>query len=104
MRAAESLKLARLVLAIVKLSKPLWYPLAAIGTFTVVWAATRPYKKLLWGLPAVLLILPVLAATAWGALLGKETIAARYRLALSRSLEEKDYPSAALLERKLSGL
>jgi tetratricopeptide (TPR) repeat protein len=104
MRAAELVNLDRLVLVLVKLSRPLWYPLAAIGTFTVVWAATRPYKKLLWGLPAVLLMLPVLVATTWGALLGKETIAARYRLALARSLEQKDYPVAALLERKLSGL
>ena len=104
MRAAESLNLDRLVLGVVKLSKPVWYPLAAVGTFFVIWAGTRPYKKLLWGLPALLLLLPVLVATAWGARLGKETIATRYRLALSRSLEEKDYSGAALLERKLAGL
>jgi tetratricopeptide (TPR) repeat protein len=104
MRAAEAVNLDGLILRLVKISRPIWYPFAAVGTFFVAWAATRPFKKLLWGIPVLVLVLPILVATAWGAYWGKEAIAGRYRLALTQSLEGKDYPRAQLLERKLSAI
>ena len=104
MRTAERVNPDGLFIRIFKLLKPIWYPFAAVGAFCIVWAATRPYKKLLWGLPAALIILPILAATAWGAYWGKGSIATRYRLELTRSLESKDYSRAQLFERKLAKL
>jgi hypothetical protein len=77
LRSAEWLNLDGILLGLARLTRPIWYPFAAMGGFFVTWAATRPLKKLLWGVPVIGLVLPILAATAWGALLGKETIATR---------------------------
>jgi tetratricopeptide (TPR) repeat protein len=103
LRAAEWLNLDGILLAIARLTKPVWYPFAAFGGFFVAWTATRPLKKLLWGVPVLILALPILAATAWGAYWGKDTIASRYKLALTETLEKKDYAKTQLLERKLAG-
>jgi tetratricopeptide (TPR) repeat protein len=102
LRSAEWLNLDGILFGFVKLAKPIWYPFAAVAGFLIAWTATRPLKKLLWGLPALLLVMPILAATAWGAYWGKEAIATRYKLALTETLEKKDYSKTQLLERKLS--
>src|ERR1700710_2787298 len=102
MRAAEWLNLDGILIWAARLTKPLWYPIVAIGGFVVAWATTRPAKQLLWAIPALFAALPIVLATGWGALLGKETIAARYKLAVAETLEQKDYAHAQLLERKLS--
>jgi tetratricopeptide (TPR) repeat protein len=86
------------------LLRPIWYPLAALGNFFVAWATTRPLKKLLWGLPALALILPIVVAAAYGYFGGERDIAARYRLAVKKSLDEKDFQKARLFERKLAQL
>jgi tetratricopeptide (TPR) repeat protein len=86
------------------LLRPVWYPFAAVGNFFVAWAATRPAKKLLWGIPALALILPIVVAAAYGYFGGQRDIAARYRLAVKKSLDEKDYKKANLFERKLAQL
>ncbi|HEX4413923.1 MAG TPA: hypothetical protein VH107_09875 [Lacipirellulaceae bacterium] len=103
LRAAEWLNLDGILLSIARLTKPIWYPFAAFGGFFVAWTATRPLKKLLWGLPVLVLVLPILVATTWGAYWGKDTIANRYKLALTETLEKKDYAKTQLLERKLAG-
>jgi tetratricopeptide (TPR) repeat protein len=102
MRAAEWLNLDGILIWAGRLTKPFWYPFVAIGGFFVAWASTRPAKLLLWALPALIVAFPILMATAWGALLGKETIANRYKVALAETLEHKDYNHTQLLERKLS--
>jgi tetratricopeptide (TPR) repeat protein len=104
MRGAERLNLDGILFRATQLSKPIWYPMVAVGMFCFFWAATRPYKKLLWSLPLLLLAVPILTAAVWGASFGKSTIAAQYRAALDRSLEERDYSRAQLLERKLASL
>jgi tetratricopeptide (TPR) repeat protein len=86
------------------LLRPVWYPFAAFGNFVVAWAATRPVKKLLWGIPALALILPIAVAAGFGYFGGERYIAARYRLAVKKSLDEKDYQKARLFERKLAQL
>jgi predicted Zn-dependent protease len=93
-----------IILWITWLLKPIWYPFAAVGNFVIAWAATRPLRKLLWGIPALLLILPIAVVAAYGMLWGENDTAARYRLAVKQSLDEKDYTKAQLFERKLAQL
>jgi tetratricopeptide (TPR) repeat protein len=101
---SDVLNLDRAVLWLAWLLRPLWYPIAAIGNFVIAWAATRHPKKLVGGLPAVLLVLPILIGVAWSVLWGQRTVASRYRLAVNDALEEKDYDRVQLFERKLSQL
>src|SRR3954454_20242076 len=103
-KGAERLNLDGILFRTIQLSKPIWYPICAVGMFCFCWVATRPYKRLLWSLPLLLLAVPILTAAVWGASFGKSTIAAQYRAALERSLEERDYSRAQLMERKLASL
>jgi tetratricopeptide (TPR) repeat protein len=101
---ADALNLDVVFVWLAWLLKPIWYPFAALGSFFVAWAATRKYKPLLWGLPALMLLLPILATAAWGAVWGHDYLAEQYRLALKGALEDKDYSKAQLYERKLGQL
>jgi tetratricopeptide (TPR) repeat protein len=101
---AEKLNLDIVFVWLAWLLTPIWYPLAAIGNFLVVWASTRRYKPLLWGLPALILLLPILAAAAWGSIWGQTYVAEQYRLAVKEALGQKDYSRVQLYERKLSQL
>ena len=103
-RLAEKLNLDGLVLWTVWLSKPIWRPIAAVGGFAYAWLGTRRYKGLLWGIPAVVLLLPIIAAAAWGLLWGRGAAAERYKAAVREAREEKDYPRMRLFERKLAQL
>jgi tetratricopeptide (TPR) repeat protein len=101
---ADALNLDVVFVWLAWLLTPIWYPIAALGNFVVVWAATRKYKPLLWGLPALLFLLPILVTAAWGAIWGHERLADQYNLALKVALNEKDYSKAQLYERKLGQL
>jgi tetratricopeptide (TPR) repeat protein len=101
---AEALNLDVLFVWLLWLLKPIWYPIAAVLNFLVVWVFTRPYRKMLWGLPAVLLLLPIVVTAAWGALLGHDHVADQYKLALKDALKDKDYARSQLYERKLAQL
>ena len=101
---SDQLSLDRAVLWLAWLLRPLWYPIAAIGNVVIAWAATRRPKKLVGGLLAVLLVLPILMGVAWSALWGQRSVASRYRLAVNAAIEEKDYGRVQLFERKLSQL
>jgi tetratricopeptide (TPR) repeat protein len=101
---AEKLNLDVVFVWLVWLLTPIWYPVGAVLSFVVVWAATRRYKPLLWGLPALLLLLPILVTAAWGAIWGHEYVADEYRLALKDALSKKDYSLAQMYERRLANL
>lgn len=103
-RVAERLNLDGLFFRVAYYSKPLWYPFAAVGSFIVAWAGTRPYRHLLWGLPALLITVPLCGVVAWGALFGRSNVATHYSLALSQAIEERDHGRVDLFERKLSAL
>jgi tetratricopeptide (TPR) repeat protein len=103
-RVAEALNLDGAVLRIVKWLRPLWYPFAALGGFLQAWLATRNYRQLVWGLPVVLVLLPLTGIAAWTALWGRGSIAAQYRLAVKEAREAKDYERVRLFERKLAQL
>jgi tetratricopeptide (TPR) repeat protein len=98
----EKLNLDGLVLFLVWITKPLWRPLAAVGGFVFAWLATRRYRGLLWGLPAVLLLLPIVAAATWGLFWGRSAAADRYKVAVRDARESKDYERMQLFEKKLA--
>jgi tetratricopeptide (TPR) repeat protein len=100
----EKLNLDGLVMWIVWLTQPIWRPIAAVGGFVYAWLATRRYRGLLWGIPAAVLLLPIIAAAAWGLLWGRGAAAERYKIAVREAREAKDYASMRLFERKLGQL
>jgi tetratricopeptide (TPR) repeat protein len=104
MRVAEALNLDGIVLRLIRWTRPVWYPLAAVLGFMSAWLATRSYKQLLWGLPVFVLLLPLAAIGGWTVLRGNESIAAQYRLAVKEAREKKDYERVQLYERKLAQL
>jgi tetratricopeptide (TPR) repeat protein len=104
MRGAEWLNLDGLVLRLAKWTRPLWYPFAAVGGFLQAWLATRSFHQLLWGLPVILVLLPLAGIGGWTLLRGRQSVAAQYRLALKEAREEKDHDRVALYERKLAQL
>jgi Flp pilus assembly protein TadD len=84
------------------LLQPVWRPIAAVGGFLYAWAATRPYRRMAWAAPALLLLAPVLGATVWGVTFGRQSVAAQYREAAAAAREAKDLPRMQLLQRKLA--
>lgn len=104
LRVIEALNLDGAILWLVRKTRWLWYPFAALAGFLQAWAASRSYKQLLWGLPAVLIFGPVIATAAWTKIWGKGSIADDYSVAVKHALEAKDFPRARLYEQKLAQL
>jgi tetratricopeptide (TPR) repeat protein len=104
MRAAEALNLDGIVLWLVKWTRPVWYPIAALLGFMSAWLATRNFKQLLWALPLVLVLLPLVAIGGWTAYRGRGSLAGPYLLAVKDAREQKDYERIQLFERKLAQL
>ena len=103
-KTVDVLNLDGLIRWVVWLSQPLWRPVAAVVGFFYAWFATRPYRQMLWGLPALILLLPVLAAVGWRLFRGPESIAKAYQAAVKVALEAEDLEAMALWERKLDQL
>jgi len=103
-RLAERLNLDGVMLWIAWLTKPVWRPIAGLGGFAYAWLATRHYKALLWGLPAAVLLLPIVGAAAWGLVWGKASASERYKVALRDAVDQRDYARMMLLESKLAQL
>jgi tetratricopeptide (TPR) repeat protein len=104
MRLAEALNLDGAILWLVKKTRWVWYPFAALAGFFQAWLGSRSYKQLLWGLPAVLIFGPVIATDTWSKLWGQGSIAADYRLAVKQALDDKDFQRVRLYEQKLAQL
>ena len=98
---AEALFIDRFFVLLAQLTKPLWYPVAAIGGFARDWWRTRQVKRLLWSIPLLVLSLPLLLAVGWVALWGRSGIAANYRAAIADAQARRDYARLQLWERKL---
>jgi tetratricopeptide (TPR) repeat protein len=81
--------------------QPVWRPIAAVGGFLYSWLATRPYRSMAWGVPAILLFMPVAGAVLWGTTLGKESVTEHYRAAAQDAREAEDYDKLRFLEDKL---
>ena len=101
---AQKLNLDRAALAVVRFTRPLWLPIVAVGNFFVLWAQTRDYKKLLWGIPALVMLLPFAYVGGKVAISGNRGIVGRYQRAVNTAFEEADFQAAALYQRKLQQL
>ncbi|MBA3483519.1 MAG: hypothetical protein H0T51_17065, partial [Pirellulales bacterium] len=100
----ERLNLDAPIRWLVWLLQPAWRPVAAIGGFVYAWLVTRPYRQMLWGLPALALLMPIGAAAAWGLVWGRGSVATNYRVAVKEAREAGDYERMQLFERKLAQL
>jgi Flp pilus assembly protein TadD len=104
LRFAEMVNLDGIIWRLVTWTRPLWYPFAAILGFISAWLATRDYKQLLWGLPAILALLPLVSIAGWTLWRGTESFASQYRVAVQQARDKKDYEQVELFERKLAQL
>jgi len=104
LRASEALNLDGPLRWLVWLLQPLWRPVAALGGFLYAWFATRQWRQLLWGLPAALMLVPVVLIWAYITWVGKGQVVSRYQLAVKEALELREYDRANLYERKLAQL
>jgi tetratricopeptide (TPR) repeat protein len=104
MRLAEALNLDGVVLRIVRWTRPIWYPFIALSGFFQAWLATRHFKQLLWAIPLLVLLFPLVAISSWTMIRGNGRIAGRYFLAVKAAREAKDYEKVRLYERKLAQL
>ncbi|RIK78048.1 MAG: hypothetical protein DCC67_12035, partial [Planctomycetota bacterium] len=101
---AEWLNLDRAIGWLVWLAQPLWRPLAALGGFAFVWLSTRPYRRMAWGVPALVLLAPVAASAGWTLLRGRGLAVSHYQAAVREARSDQDYARVELLERKLAQL
>jgi tetratricopeptide (TPR) repeat protein len=101
---AEALNLDRVVLALVWVTQPVWRPIAAVLGFAHAWLVTRDWRQMLWGLPALVMLLPFVLVLGRVALSGNDRVASQYKVAVKQALEEKDYDRVRLYERKLAQL
>jgi tetratricopeptide (TPR) repeat protein len=103
-KVAERLHVDRALEWIGWLSFPLWGPIAALVGFVRAWLVTRPVTQLLWGLPTLVVLGPIVGAVVWGSAFGRDGVAARYKEAAVEAREAKDFDTMSLLERKLAQL
>src|SRR5262249_46318854 len=68
------------------------------------WLSTRNWKQLLWGVPALVILLPLAVIVGHIFLFGRGSSAAQYRVAMQNAIDEKDYVKINLFERKLAQL
>jgi tetratricopeptide (TPR) repeat protein len=103
-KAAERLHADRAIEWITWLTYPLWGPVAAIIGFVRAWMVTRPIAQLLWGLPTLLVLGPILGAVVWGAAFGRDRVTASYKEEAAHARVAKDFETVSLMERKLAQL
>ncbi len=103
-RSAERLRLAPFFRPIRYATWPLWRPIAAVCGFARAWVVSRSRPQVLWGLPALLMLLPVAGLAFVDSPRNNPATVADYRAALVAANQQGDLPSARLHERKLAQL
>ncbi len=101
---AEALFIDRFFIRFAQLTRPLWYPLAAFAGFVAAWWQTRKLRRLWWGVPLFVLLLPLPVLAGWFVFGGRSGVAANYEAAIADARAAKDYARMALFERKLAQL
>ena len=79
-------------------------PIHAVISFVVVWFESRPYRKLLLGLPAVMLSIAVLLGMIARPFYTVEQKSHRYRVATLSAIEAEDIETARVCANKLWAL
>ena len=90
-----------------QLARPLrWTALLsyAIGDFLIGWVWTRQYRHLLFGIPAILLVMPLAYCAVRLPFYTAQAKARHYRSAVREALAVEDYETAELYFRKLAQL
>ncbi len=104
LHASEALNLDRPVLWLIWLLQPLWRPIAALGGFLYGWFVTRQWFAMRWGLPALVLLLPLALMSGYSWWIGNGAVISRYQADVKAALASQDYERAQLFERKLAQL
>ncbi|MEZ6100099.1 MAG: hypothetical protein R3E01_14120 [Pirellulaceae bacterium] len=84
--------------------RPLLMPLNSVAIFLDAWFRTRNYRDLLWGVPALVMLVPLGVCGFNVAMIGEAELVARYRRAMKREMEAGDYERVQLLGRRLQRL
>ena len=74
---------------------------ATLGGFLSAYWKTRPWKRLLYGLPAIVLLMPFLISLALIPVYSNASKAKRYRVAALKAYEDQRFDEADLYHRKL---
>jgi predicted Zn-dependent protease len=82
----------------------LTYGLLLLADFFVGWLWTRHYRRLLYGIPAILLVMPLAFCAVRLPFYSPQAKARHYRRAANEALATADYPTATLYFRKLAQL
>jgi tetratricopeptide (TPR) repeat protein len=104
MVVAEFFNLDIILAWTIRLTRPVWYPLAAVAGFFVIWFATRTRRQLAWGVPAFLVLIPALWIVGEKVVTGNSRVAEKYRIAVNQARRENDMGRMYLYERKLTQL
>jgi tetratricopeptide (TPR) repeat protein len=103
-RIAEALNLDAFVWWFVRWTKFIWYPFAALAGFGHAWLTTRNLRQMLWGLPAIVVLLPLVVMGGWTLIQGNDSFATQYNIAVNEARDSKDYKRVQLFQRKLAQL
>ncbi|MEM9658640.1 MAG: hypothetical protein AAF961_09795, partial [Planctomycetota bacterium] len=101
---AEKLNLDKVILPLVRLTRPIWKSVLSLAAFFNAWRTTRKYKQLTWALPAILLFAPL------GVVLGRELLFGHgrttnyYQVARSEAAEADAWDLYHFYDRKLAQL
>ncbi|MEN1680503.1 MAG: hypothetical protein AAGJ46_12995 [Planctomycetota bacterium] len=104
MKVSEKLNLDGALLFLVWLTTPVWWPVLALLSFVNAWIATRQFRELALGTPALLLAAPFAYVAIEGSSQSQNQIASSYKAEVRRALDEGDSDRVRLMELKLAQL
>ena len=103
-RLVEFLNLDGVIGWLVHWTRPLWYPVVAVGAFIWAWFVTRNRRQLAWAIPLALVLAPAAWVLAGKIVWGESHVADQYRAAVAVAREAKAFDHVQLYERKLAQL
>ena len=87
-----------------KMAKPFGKGFKRFGKFTQGYFKSRDYWQLVYGLPASVLVLPVIGSLLAASIIGDDSARRRYQAAADEATEAKEFARADLMYRKLAQL
>ena len=104
LKLADWLNLDVVVYWLVWLFWPLWRPIAGGLGFLYAWIVTRDSRQVARGLPAILLLVPLLLLALRAYSNNAQASLATYQSAIEQATEAGDYATVQIFERKLAQL